>query len=98
MKIQLKLLVTSLALSLMAAGNAYAFLPAVQTQPLLNALTIPKFVDPLPVAGDISVVNATSIPGLAGQPSTPAYNIHIREFQSQILPTGFCGPSWTWGS
>ncbi len=74
--------------------------PFAQPQVLLPGLLIPKFVDLLPVAGDISVINATS----AG---TPAYNINIKEFQAQILPsTGVPAalppipantPSWVWG-
>jgi len=69
-------------------------------QVLLPGALIPKFVDPLPVAGDISVVSATT-------PSTSAYTIHMREFQAQILPsTGVPlavpaippnTPSWVWG-
>ncbi|MBI5582592.1 MAG: multicopper oxidase domain-containing protein [Deltaproteobacteria bacterium] len=73
-------------------------------QTLLPGALIPKFVDPLPVAGDISVVNA-------GPTGTPAFNIHMKEFQAQILPiagipanpaAGFAGlpantPSWVWG-
>ena len=63
-----------------------------QTQQLLPGATIPQFVDPLPVAGDISVVDATSA-GLNGA----VFSIGAYEFKSQILPTGFCGPSYTWG-
>ena len=73
---------------------------AQAAQVLLPGNLIPQFVDPLPEAGAISVVNATA----AG---TPAYNIHIREFQAQILPsTGvpLAVPpipantaSWVWG-
>ena len=69
-------------------------------QVLLPGALIPKFVDPLPEAGAISVVSATT-------PSTSAYNIHLREFQAQILPsTGVPlavppipanKPSWVWG-
>ncbi len=65
-------------------------------QTLLPGLSIPKFVEPLPEAGAISVLNATPN-ALLGIPSTPAYNIHVKEFQSQILPASFCGPSWVWG-
>jgi spore coat protein A, manganese oxidase len=79
-------------------------------QTLLPGALIPKFVDPLPVAGQISVVNATPAP-LLDIPSTPAYNISMKEFQAQILPStgvpanpkaGFLGllpntPSWVWG-
>ncbi len=69
-------------------------------QVLLPGALIPKFVDPLPEAGSITVVDATA----AG---TPAYNLHMREFQAQILPsTGVPlaatpipanTPSWVWG-
>ncbi|MBE0557672.1 MAG: hypothetical protein IH628_10615, partial [Proteobacteria bacterium] len=83
------------ALLLLFAGMAGM---AGAQQVLLDGTLIPKFVDPLPVAGDISVVDATS----AG---TPAYNIHLREFQAQILPsTGVPAAglpantaSWVWG-
>lgn len=88
-------------------------------QALLDGTLIPKFVDPLPVAGQISVVDATSagphydsgyvppIPGPTAQklPGGSSYNIHLREFQAQILPsTGVPGAglpanttSWVWG-
>jgi len=69
-------------------------------QALLPGNLIPKFVDPLPVAGDISVVDATTV-------ATANYNVHMREFQAQILPsTGVPlavppippnTPSWVWG-
>ena len=78
MKPKMLLIVTGLVLLL--AGGAWA---SNLTQDLLDGTLIPKFVDPLPVAGDITVVDATS----AG---TPNYNIHIREFQSQILPSTGC--------
>ncbi len=75
---------------------------AQAAQVLLPGTLIPKFVDPLPVAGDISVVDAT-----ASATGTPAYTLHLREFQSQILPsTGVPlavppipanTPSWVWG-
>jgi FtsP/CotA-like multicopper oxidase with cupredoxin domain len=66
-------------------------------QMLLPGATIPKFVDPLTVAATptvpgITVVDATST-GLNGVP----FNITAQEFQAQILPTNFCGPSWVWG-
>jgi spore coat protein A len=69
---------------------------------LLPGASIPKFAEQLPVATTpavpgITVVDATS----AG---TPDYNIHISEFQSQILPqvmpAGVCPAgtaSWVWG-
>jgi spore coat protein A, manganese oxidase len=92
-------------------------------QVLLPGSLIPKFVDQLPVAGDISVVDATSTGALYNPnyvppaPITPQvaggspYNIHLKEFQAQILPstgvppdpaTGFLGltpntASWVWG-
>lgn len=65
-------------------------------QVLLPGSAIPKFVDPLPVAGDIEVVDATS----AG---TSAYTLEMREFRAQILPStgvpGFplAGSSAVWG-
>ncbi len=53
--------VVSAAVVLFAAGLAGAqILPAPQSQILLPGNLIPKFVDPLPVAGQISVVNATN--------------------------------------
>ena len=90
----------SISLLCFGVGSAMA---ANQNQMLLPGNLIPKFVDPLPEAGAISVVNATSGP-LAGLPSTPSYNLTMREFQAQILPSsGVPGsipantPSWTWG-
>ena len=84
----------SVAAFLLTVANAGA------VQVLLPGALIPKFVDPLPVANDITVVDATS-------GGTPAYNIHLREFQAQILPsTGVPlavpaippnTPSWVWG-
>ena len=91
-------LMASMAFLLLFVGSAGAFGTYVQT--LLPGTSIPKFVDPLPVAGDISVVDATFT-------GTPAYSIHLREFQAQILPsTGVPlavppipanTPSWVWG-
>ena len=95
------IIMAGMVIMLLLAGGSGA---SNSDQDLLDGSLIPKFVDPLPVAGDISVVDATS----AG---TPAYNIHIREFQSQILPStgvpadsesGFAGlpadtASWVWG-
>ena len=86
-------------LVLLCAGSANA---SNLNQNLLDGSLIPKFVDPLPVGvpdgtpGGITVLNATSVP-LLGLSPTPNYNIHIREFQAQILPSGFMGPSWVWG-
>ncbi len=91
MKTKITLTMAAVVALLLAVGIAGAqILPTPQAQILLPGATIPKFVSQLPEAGAISVVNATA----AG---TPAYNIHVREFQSQILPAGFCGPSWVWG-
>ena len=83
---------------LCAVGGAGA--QGVTPQTLLPGALIPQFVDPLPVAGDISVVNA-------GPTGTPAFNIHMKEFQAQILPSGgvpLAVPplpantsSWVWG-
>ncbi len=66
---------------------------AVQT--LLDPLTIPKFADPLPVAGDISVVNAMSTTngGLGGA----TFTVTAKEFQSWILPKSMNLPSYVWG-
>ncbi len=89
MKFQRALLISSIFV-LIAVGIAGA------AQSLLDGTTIPKFMDPLPVAGDISVVNATPNV-LAGIPSTPSYKIHAREFKAQILPEGMYNPSWVWG-
>lgn len=91
-------------------------------QVLLPGALIPQFVDPLPVANDITVVDATSAGPLWSAsyvhppPFTPGvggalYNIHMSEFQAQILPStgvpanpkaGFAGlpantASWVWG-
>ena len=64
-------------------------------QTLLPGALIPKFVDPLPVAGQISVVNATDGRQPRPQLSTPSYNITMSEFQAQILPSTVfrCGSS-----
>ena len=76
---------------LLCVGNAGA------AQTLLPGASIDKFVDPLPVAGDISVIDATT-------PNGKNYKIHISEFQAQILPkAGVPGylpantASWVWG-
>ena len=92
MKTRVRIIMIGLAGLFLMVGIAGA------QQILMPGATIPKFVDPLPVAGDITVVDASS--GLLaplGIPSTPAFNIHIMEFQSQILPAGLYGPSWVWG-
>jgi len=88
---RIAVIVTGLAFLLLTVGIAGA------QQVLLPAASIPKFVDQLPVAGQISVVYA----GV-----TPGYNIYMREFQAQILPAsnpaavppiaGFPA-SWVWG-
>ncbi|MRR55010.1 MAG: bilirubin oxidase [Deltaproteobacteria bacterium] len=84
-------------LLLFTTNIASALLPDTQTQVLLPGTSIPKFVEQLPVAGDITVVNATPSVML-GIPSTPSYNIHMREFQAQILPVSLgLGPTWVWG-
>jgi len=62
-------------------------------QILLDPLTIPQFAEPLPVAGDISVVDATSA-GANGA----VFSVTAEEFQSQILPASMgLGASWVWG-
>ncbi len=82
-------LATGVLLLMVIAGTAGAQIPpAPQSQVLLPGATIPKFASQLPVAGDVSVVDATSGGG---------YTIHMREFQAQILPAGFKGPTWVWG-
>jgi FtsP/CotA-like multicopper oxidase with cupredoxin domain len=90
MKTRVRVIMTSLACLFLMVGIASA------QQVMLDGTTIPKFVDPLPVAGDITVVDATELE-LLGEPGTPEFNIHIREFQSQILPAALYGPSWVWG-
>jgi spore coat protein A, manganese oxidase len=91
---------------LCAVGSAGA--QGVTPQTLLPGALIPKFVDPLPVAGDITVVDATG--GLT-PPAFVPYNITMSEFQAQILPStgvpaapkaGFLGlpagtASYVWG-
>jgi spore coat protein A len=81
----------------------FTFSIAIAQQTLLPGMSIPKFVEPLPVAGAISVVDATSA-GLNGA----IFPIAAEEFQAQILPTLANWPtapatcadgtaSWTWG-
>ena len=94
MKKRIAILMIGLMSCLFVVGSAGA------QQVLLPGTLIPKFVDPLPVAGNISVVDATSS-------GTTEYRIHMREFQAQILPsTGVPlavppipadTPSWVWG-
>jgi FtsP/CotA-like multicopper oxidase with cupredoxin domain len=122
-----KLMKTKITILLLGAILIFAGM-AGAVQDLLPGELIPKFVDELPVAGDISVINATSEP-IASIPSVynadyvppaplaaPAgavggspYNIHLREFKAQILPStgvpaadAFAGlppntASWVWG-
>ncbi len=96
---------------LCAAGGAGA--QGVTPQTLLPGALIPKFVDPLPVAGEISVVDATTptVTATSTEPAHFPYNIFMSEFQAQILPNtgvpanpkaGFLGlpantASWVWG-
>jgi FtsP/CotA-like multicopper oxidase with cupredoxin domain len=77
MKKNFKIAIIGAFLLTLGASHAFA---VIQPQTLLPGNLIPKFVDPLPVAGDISVINATST-------GTPAYTIHMREFKAQILPS-----------
>lgn len=98
MKKQITVLATAMIFLLLIFGIAGAQTNLQQL--LLPGTLIPKFIDPLPVAGQISVVDATAT-------GTPAYNIHMMEFQAQILPsTGVPlavpaipanTPSWVWG-
>jgi hypothetical protein len=80
----------------------------VTPQTLLPGALIPKFAHELPVAGQISVVNATGTDWVAPLPPIPSdtgFFITMSEFQAQILPTTFInpatnlpyGPSWVWG-
>jgi len=104
MRKKIAFLVTGLVFLLLTTGISGAQGPTPQT--LLPGALIPKFIDPLPVAGQISVVNATGAT-LLGIPSDTAYNITMSEFQAQILPsTGVPGAvppipantaSWVWG-
>lgn len=93
-------IITAALLLLLVAGIAGAqILPAPQTQILKPGATIPKFVEQLPVAGQISVIDARVANAVDPVTLVPynGYNIHAREFQAQILPAGICGPSWVWG-
>ena len=82
MKRVIKIFMTSLALLLLGAGYTAA------AQLLLDGSLIPKYVEPLPVAGDITVVDATSAAaGLPGSSLANPLEINATEFQSQILPT-----------
>jgi spore coat protein A len=96
MKRRIGTVMIGMACLLFVVGSAGA------QQVLLPGASIPKFVDPLPVAGDITVVDATAA-GLNGT----AFNVDATEFKAQILPsTGvpLAVPpippntaSWVWG-
>ena len=82
MKRPLTILMTSAALLLLGSGVAGA------AQELLDGSRIEKYVEPLPVAGDITVVDATSeAAGLPGSSLANPLEITAKEFQAQILPT-----------
>ena len=82
MKGLIKNFMVSTALLLLGSGVATA------AQALLDGSLIPKYVEPLPVAGDITVVDATSAAaGLPGSSLTNPLEIIAQEFQAQILPT-----------
>ena len=57
---------------------------AVAAQTPLAGKSIPQFVDPLP-ALDVIQAGAGTI------------ELQMREFQAQVLPTGFLGKTWVWG-
>jgi spore coat protein A len=63
-------------------------LPEPQSQVLMPGATIPKFVDPLPVPGDITVIDAAA---------NPNYNLFMMEFSAQILPSFGYPKSKVWG-
>ena len=88
-----KMIVLTMMFLALAVGTAGA-------QVLLPGAMIPQFKDPLPVAGDISVVDATP-GGAAYTPSGSSFLIEAREFPAQIVPDGTCGQgtsaSWVWG-
>jgi FtsP/CotA-like multicopper oxidase with cupredoxin domain len=99
------MLIIGMAYVLFAVGSAGA--QGVTPQTLLPGALIPKFQDPLPVAGGISVVDATvatATDPVTGGTYVP-YTITMSEFQAQILPASFInpatnlpyGPSWVWG-
>jgi FtsP/CotA-like multicopper oxidase with cupredoxin domain len=94
-------IMTALVFLLAVAGSAGAQAPP---QTLLPGALIPKFVDPLPVAvTGVSVVDATG--GNGNGTVSFTYNIHMKEFQAQILPStgvplaGIAAntASWVWG-
>lgn len=89
----------------MLGGISFVFAAGIvnAVQLPLPAAAIPQFVEPLPVAGDITVVDATS-GGLNGA----TFPLAAEEFESQILPlpsaafppVGMCTggtQSWVWG-
>ena len=80
---RISVIMTVLVFLLLTVGMAGA------QQVLLPGVSIPKFVHQLPVAGDISVVDATTV-------DTSAYNIYMREFYAQILPPNMPA-SVVWG-
>ena len=88
MKTRIGILMIGLISCLFVVGSAGA------QQVLLPGANIPKFIDPLPVAGGIRVVDAMSS-------GTTEYTIRMREFQAQILPSvniplpaGGTSPPW----
>lgn len=93
-KVAIAAISTLFLLSAISGASAQGVTP----QTLLPGALIPQFVDPLPVAGDVSVINATAGGG---------YNITMQEFKAQILPsTGVPAAlppipantgSWVWG-
>jgi len=99
-----KVRLTMLCLAILMIGIQTGVATAAQLplpgtgQVLLPGALIPKFVDPLPEAGAISVIDATVPNGTAIIGTDPAtglpitvpnnsYNIHIREVDAQILPS-----------
>jgi len=91
-----RLCLVTLGLTLLVWGVGAGVSLAAQV--LLPGNLIPKFVDPLPEAGAITVVDAVA---------TPTYNLSMSEFQAQILPSSGVPlavppippntPSWVWG-
>ena len=89
-------IMTAMVFLLGVVGSAGA--QGVTPQTLLPGALIPKFVDPLPVAGQISVVNATGAT-LLGIPSDTAFVITMSEFRAKILPsTAPTTPAYTGSS
>jgi len=95
-----RILIGVFIFTLIAGVAGAQILPQAQTQTLLPALSIPQFVEPLPVAGDIAVVDATG---------GGTHDIGVFEFKAQVLPRPANWPagapagctagtwSWTWG-